>query len=427
MAGTSLLGSRVRDRRLALGLKQADVAARAGISPSYLNLIEHNRRGIAGRVRIGIAEALAMEPTALSEDADRDLLRDLGEAAAAMPDALAEAERSHELVGRFPGWAKLVASQHRRREQLENLVENLTDRLMHDPHLSESLHAILSSVTAIQATSDILVKAESMERLQQRRFQSNVHEESQRLSDLARGLATYLDRLSEAERPLATALDQFEHFLAAHGFHFPALEAGGDSDTLIRASDSLNSAEARAMAADFGKEYLRLAKSLPLAEFLSRGTEYDWSPSRLARAFDTDLHSIFHRLAFLPRSAARPEFGLIVCDGSGTALLRRPLPGFAWPRYGAACPLWPLYQALNRPHAPLSTYLRIPEGQVFLAQAEAKYVLPPDPAGVGVLRSAMVLRIAPATAGMAAVAVGQACRICPREFCDARHEAAIYA
>ncbi len=49
MPMTALTGSRLRERRTALGLRQSDLAERAGISPSYLNLIEHNRRNVTPR------------------------------------------------------------------------------------------------------------------------------------------------------------------------------------------------------------------------------------------------------------------------------------------------------------------------------------------------------------------------------------------
>ena len=69
-------------------------------------------------------------------------------------------------------------------QELEATVEGLSDRLTHDPFLSESLHAMLSSVTAIQATSGILAQTQELEPLQQRRFQANIYDESARLSDL---------------------------------------------------------------------------------------------------------------------------------------------------------------------------------------------------------------------------------------------------
>ncbi|MDP1576045.1 MAG: helix-turn-helix transcriptional regulator, partial [Cypionkella sp.] len=41
---SALTGTRLRERRVALGQRQADLAETVGISASYLNLIEHNRR-----------------------------------------------------------------------------------------------------------------------------------------------------------------------------------------------------------------------------------------------------------------------------------------------------------------------------------------------------------------------------------------------
>ena len=44
MPETRLTGSRIRERRLAQGVRQADLARDVGISPAYLNLIERNQR-----------------------------------------------------------------------------------------------------------------------------------------------------------------------------------------------------------------------------------------------------------------------------------------------------------------------------------------------------------------------------------------------
>jgi len=62
MERSAFAGSRIRERRVALGLRQAEVALRAGISGSYLNLIEHNRRRIGGKVLLNIAAALETDP-----------------------------------------------------------------------------------------------------------------------------------------------------------------------------------------------------------------------------------------------------------------------------------------------------------------------------------------------------------------------------
>ena len=43
-----------------------------------------------------------------------------------------------------------------------------------------------------------------------------------------------------------------------------------------------------------------------------------------------------------------------MCDGAGTLMLRKPVEGFAMPRFSGACPKWPLFQAwLSRPMQPM--------------------------------------------------------------------------
>ena len=57
MRRQALTGSRVRDRRLLLGLKQSDLARTVGISSAYLNLIEHNRRRVGAELLQALADA----------------------------------------------------------------------------------------------------------------------------------------------------------------------------------------------------------------------------------------------------------------------------------------------------------------------------------------------------------------------------------
>ena len=135
-----LTGTRIRERRGRQGLRQTDLAAQVGISASYLNLIEHNKRRIGGKLLVAIAGALGVEPAQLTEGAEAALIATLREARAAHSGAGAEAEQAEELAGRFPGWAEVLARSHRRAASLERTVETLTDRLTHDPHLAAALH-----------------------------------------------------------------------------------------------------------------------------------------------------------------------------------------------------------------------------------------------------------------------------------------------
>jgi transcriptional regulator with XRE-family HTH domain len=78
---SALTGTRLRERRLARGLRQADVAVAAGISASYLNLIEHNRRKVTPEVADRLADALGLDRAALAGGGAAALIEGLRSAA----------------------------------------------------------------------------------------------------------------------------------------------------------------------------------------------------------------------------------------------------------------------------------------------------------------------------------------------------------
>ena len=139
VAREGLTGSRIRERRVMAALRQADLAREIGISASYLNLIEHNKRRIGGKLLLDIAAALQVEPQSLTEGAEATLIAALRVAADEAGLSGPEADKAEEFAGRFPGWADVLAGTMRRVSTLEATVEALTDRLGHDPHLALSL------------------------------------------------------------------------------------------------------------------------------------------------------------------------------------------------------------------------------------------------------------------------------------------------
>ena len=126
-AKTRLTGPHPHTRKTGCwGLKQAELARAAGISASYLNLIEHNRRRIGGKLLLRIAGILQVEPAVLTEGAGAALIASLREAAADLPQGGAELDRVDEFAGRFPGWAQLLADSRSRIAQLERSLETST-------------------------------------------------------------------------------------------------------------------------------------------------------------------------------------------------------------------------------------------------------------------------------------------------------------
>jgi transcriptional regulator with XRE-family HTH domain len=76
------IGLRISSKRRAGGISQAELARRAGISPSYLNLIERNKRHVGGSLLIKLAQALELDIGELSGDAEHRLIAEVDEALA---------------------------------------------------------------------------------------------------------------------------------------------------------------------------------------------------------------------------------------------------------------------------------------------------------------------------------------------------------
>lgn len=429
---TALTGSRIRERRLMLGRRQADLARALGISASYLNLIEHNRRPVAGRLLGAIARELQTEPAMLSDGAEAALLNGLREAAVGHAGASADLARVEEFVGRFPGWADLLVETHRRALGLQRTVEMLSDRMAHDPLLSASLHEVLSTVTAIRSIASILAETGDIDPDWRARFHANLDEESDRLANGAAALVRYLDEAPRSGTTGSTPQEEVDAWLAGTGYHQPALEGVQPplSPEDLVAAAGLQSPPARELALRLMRRYRADAAAMPLEPFAAAVAQ-GCDPAALALRFGTGLAAVFRRLASLPETATGAPVGLAICDGSGTLTFRKPVEGFDLPRHSAACPLWPLYQALARPLQPLRCLVEIagrsrqrflchavsaPQGPVGFDQpqvAEALMLIQPEPAGADPAQEAQP--------------IGAACRICPRAACAARREPSIMA
>ena len=429
MARSALTGTRVRERRLRIGLKQADLARAVGVSPSYLNLIEHTRRRVGGELLAALARALGVGEAALAEGAESVLFEGLREAAAgAAAEAAPETDRIEEFVGRFPGWAVLLAERQARIAALERAVEALSERMAHDPHLSAALHEVVSAVTSVRSTAAILAESEEIAPDWRERFHRNIYDDSIRLSEAADALVAYLDASQESETGLGSPQEEVEAWLARTGYHIAGLERAHPTpvEALVAGAPDLATDAGRKLARAHAARYRADAEALPLDPFLAALGEEGPDPAALARRLGAGLAPIFRRLATLPEGAG-PPVGLVACDASGTLTFRRPTPGFAPPRHGAACPLWPLYEALARPMVPIRTAIemagRLPVRFLAWAFAETRYPAGFD--GPPVTEALMLILPAKGPRSGAERVVGASCRICPRAGCAARREPSI--
>lgn len=411
-----LTGSRVRERRLALGLRQAEVAKAAGISASYLNLIEHNRRRIAGDVLGRLATALSVEVQALEQGAEAGLAEALRSAARAPGGEAAELDRLEEFQGRFPGWAGVTAGLQARVGQLERAVAALNDRIAHDPRLGAALHEVLSAVSSVRSTAGILADTADIEPEWQQRFHANLYDDSERLARGAEALVAYLEGADQdAATGSGSPEEEVDGWLAARGWH---LEGVSEDEVAV-----LRSEAARDMARRLLTQAAADCAAMPDPAFRRALAEEAGDPLRMAAQLGVGVLAVMRRIALRPEATE----GLVICDAAGALVFRKPVPGFRAPRFGAGCALWPLFTALARPFQPVEGELEMAgrNGERFAVRAFAEVWHPGGFAGVAVRQAGMLLAPLPPGRAAPALRVGATCRICPESACPARREASI--
>lgn len=480
---STMIGLRIRERRRAAGLRQAELAREMGISASYLNLIEREKRRAGPELVAKAARALGVPAAELDGALERRLADRLAEIAAEpdMADLALDPEDARDLLGRHPDWGRALARAWSARREAARLVEALSDRLTHDPVLSDHLHRMLTHVAALRSTSEILEGVEDIDAPQRRRFHEILLSESTRASDVAEGLARFFDE-AHRETPSTPVEDVEDAFLEA-GARFEALEppaseipaamhpeaiyaalraalpGGGASvappeappllrrralaiavarrrygaaiEAEIEARPRLREGAARRRMLAALEEYAADALIMPRAPFEAAGTALAWDLDALAASFGVDFDAAARRLTSLARpGGAAPRAAYARINAAGVTLQRRLAAEITLPRHGAACPLWALYGALSSPGRTLRQLAEFPAGEraVFVARAE-----PADPPAWG--RPAVHLAsvcVLPGEASAATVyaprpreapePVGPNCRVCARADCRHRAE-----
>ena len=455
-----VLGTRIRERRRALGLTQAELARRLGISASYMNLIERNRRGIAGALLRRVANALALRLDELDGTAERRLIESLDEIAHTPElEALGvEAENAGELIARYPGWARALAALAHSEREATAAARALADRLTHDPFLGETVHRMLTRIASIRSAAEILADFPDLDPDRRERFHRIIHEESRALSDVGEALAAYFDKVDAPDRTL-TPLDEVEALFdaranrfeeieyaadglgtrmegltssarAAHARELTASELGPVIDGILGRQSEVETAPGRERARKALTDYATAALLAPMKSLAPRAAELGYDIEALADAFALEVETVCQRLTGLPAGEGVPRFGYFRANAAGTIIERRGLPGLVAPRYASACPLWVLYCAQQSPEAVIRQRVVFPSGARFVFVARARNT---GLSGFGRPRHYLtdMLATSEADARLTVYAtdatvpveeVGPACRICPRRACVHRVE-----
>ncbi|MEM7545312.1 MAG: helix-turn-helix domain-containing protein [Pseudomonadota bacterium] len=479
----TITGLRIRERRRELGLRQRDVASEVGVSAAYLNMIERNKRGIGAPLLARVGKALALTVDQLDGSAERRLrdrlvalLDDPALARARLPEAEID-----ELIARMPEWARAMADLHRSYRDATGTIEAMEDRLTHDPALGSAVHAMLTEITALRSTSEILAEGGQINRAQRARFEQIMFEQSSRLADTGASLADYFDRTAEARRRRTPHTDAEEALAAIDGLDSRIEQMAEDAR---RALDKLMGGAARgdlvrglelaqtrptmlppeagylerrqALAMNVAEAYYgeifeglieegfapepearsdeavaimrtelaqRLADALvlPAWHLLSTGSKTGWDIEAIARMADGETALAFRRMACLG-GLDGPRAAHVSVDAAGRVLARRGALDLTPRGRQFDCPVWPVHRAPAG--GTLVAPVELPEVERSLAIAWAR---------ADGMAAEMLLFDMPsaakttygATGAGKPLQVGPDCRICSWRDCAWRREDAV--
>jgi XRE family transcriptional regulator, fatty acid utilization regulator len=435
----TVIGRTVRRLRAERDLTQQALAARLGISASYLNLIEHDQRAVTASLLIRLGETLRVDLAELSGSQERRLELGLKEAFSDPllgADAVPEAEIA-AMAGSSPNAARAVLALYRawrvaredasgialpsgRRVVLPNeeARDFFDDHANHFPSLeaaSDTISTVLGRVAPSEMNHAI---AERLRR-------------EHGLTVTVAALEAALRRYDPAARGLTLSETLPRESRGFHmAFQLVLLEAREAVEALV--GDAAPATPEAAMLIRIGLlNYTAGALLMPYDAFLAAARSLRHDMEAVASRFGVSFEQACNRLATLQRPGARgvPFFFLRV-DPAGNVSKRFAAAGYPFARHGGSCPRWVAHTAFAAPGATRVQVAELPDGAAYLCFARAVT----RPAGAwGEPRPVHVIAMGCALAHAAdvvyadgldleraKVGIGLSCRLCERPDCRSR-------
>lgn len=455
MAESPRLGKRVRAARIRKGFTQLQLAERLGISASYLNLLEHDRRPLTTALLLKLAQALDLDLRSLGTDGGTELASDLIEV---LSDALLEdhpitAREVREFVADHPDVARAMRRLHQGYLAARASLESLAERLVDDEDVTREYAGIDRARLSSEQVSDYLERHLNYFPELEAQAELTWRDGELDAEDLFRSLARHLQlahrvrvvvrtvaqmggavrRFDPARRELqlSEALRRGSRTLQLA--HQVGLAACASLLDRLTSDPQLTSAESRALCRVALANYFAGAVLMPYAEFLRAAEAERYDIELLGHRFRVSFEQVCHRLTTMRRPGAEGvPFHMVRVDIAGNISKKFSPTGPRFPRYSGLCPLWNVHAAFLQPGMMRVQLQRMPNGSTFFSVARTvrKHL-----GGYGTAQVLYAIALGCDTESArrliyadgidlgnveAAVPVGMTCRLCERMDCQAR-------
>ena len=380
------IGPKIKAFRRQLGLQANKFAEQINISPSYLNLIESNKRKIDGNLLIKISKELRVNLSDLTSKSDINLENDISEL---LDDQLFEdldilGPEVKDLVNTNPKIAKALIKLgdnfKQKDHEIINKVEDISGKKI-DSRKTAFPGEVISDF--LQDNKNYFPKLEN--------FANKVFEKVQKNNRTRYiALCEYLqseykirvkDVIPEEDKPFSKIFNKNKKELLLSDYntletkklHAAAQIAQEGASKEI--DDYLSkfrfpSDESKRLTQVALLNYCGAAILMPYKLFHSECKKLKYDLELLQNTFATSFEQVAHRVTCLqdPELPGIP-FHMLRTDIAGNISKRFSLSGIEIPRYGGACPRWNVYSAFTRPGIIQAAVSKMTNGEKYVCIA----------------------------------------------------------
>lgn len=444
-------GAKIRAVRRCAGLSQAELAKRLGVSPSYLNLLEHDKRALPAELLIRLTQVLHVDLASFAGTDDARLVHELIEAFAdpLFEDNPLTSNDVRELASASPTAARAVLQLYRAYRGACVAADAMSSRIdageeaaggswagLPSEEVSDLLQQHMNYFPELEARAEALRRDASVGELD--RFGALV-----RHLERAFGVKVELVRWDH-DRPTLRRFDPdtrvltLSELLPTRSRLFQlatqiALIGHGDALDAIARDPIVTGAESRALARVALANYFAGAVLMPYDAFRRAAEESRYDIDVLGRRFGVGFEQTCHRLTTLRRPGAEGvPFHMLRIDVAGNISKRFSASGIRFARFSGVCPRWNIFTAFQTPNMIRVQLSRMPDGDAFFCIARtiqkesAGYNSPQPMQAIGLgcgIEHAGALVYADGIDlenPRLVTPVGVTCRLCERVVCEQR-------
>jgi predicted transcriptional regulator/transcriptional regulator with XRE-family HTH domain len=445
------LGAKVRALRRREGLTQTDLAAKLEISPSYLNLIEHNQRPLPAHLLLRVAQVLKADLGNFADDNSARLAADLQEA---FGDPLFQ---EHQLttndvreLAENASAARAVLSLYQAYRSSIDSTRALAGKMydgrdfagvnpahMPSEEVSDVIQQNMNYFEELEAAADDVLTRAAFDRADMQRsmvqYLRDRHSIEVTLTPVGRDRGA-IRRFDPERRTLALSevLPPWSRqFQVAH--QIGLLDAQRVIDGILERSENLlTTAESVKLCRVALANYFAAALLMPYDEFVRTAEDVRYDIELLQHHYTASWEQVCHRLTTLRRAGETGvSFHFVRVDIAGNISKRFSGTGIRFARFSGSCPRWDVHAAFLTPGRIRTQLSKMPDGTAYFCVARTirksfGYASGDALMAVGIgcpVQQAKKLVYADGTDLEnldAAVPIGTTCRLCERLDCDQR-------